>query len=55
MVKPIYSVVYFALYKDNNDVCLKVYLLVCANEVLYTICEFAFIYVCVCVCVCGAP
>ena len=27
---------YFALYEDNTDMLLNVYLLLCANEVLFT-------------------
>ena len=35
------TVVYLALYEYNTDMCLTVYLLVCVNEVLFTICACA--------------
>ena len=32
----VYPVVHLALYEDNTDMHLNVYLLVCANEMLFT-------------------
>ena len=33
---PLATVVCLALYEDKTDMCLNVYLLVCAKEVLFT-------------------
>ena len=42
-------VVYLALYEDNTDMHLNVYLLECVNEVLFTLRAHTKIYIC------GAP
>ena len=34
-------VVYLALYEDNTDMHLSVYLLQCVSEVLFTVCTHA--------------
>ena len=36
LVSQAWTIVYLALYNDNTDIHFNAYLLVCANEVLYT-------------------
>ena len=39
-------VVYLASYEDNTDMHLSAYLLLCANEVLFTVTVHFYIYIC---------
>ena len=40
----LFVVVHFVLYKDNTNMNLNVYLLVCANEVLCTVNAHAYLH-----------
>ena len=40
------TVVYPAVHEDNTDMHLSAYLLLCANEVLFTISACVYIYIC---------
>ena len=39
-------VVYLAVCEDNTDMRLSAYLLLCANEVLFTVSAHVYIYIC---------